>query len=114
MPRGSRRSNATDDIILPNQTFRFIASRPLDNKYRISLGRKIIDLLRRLSSFQSLDIYMSNEGYILLRPMEHIPANEMWTWENPEIRESFMRALEDVHKGETTKVEDLDKFLESL
>ncbi len=114
MSKGSRRSNTTDDIILPNQTFRFIASKPLDDKYRVSLGRKIFDLLSRLSSFQSLDIYMSNEGYILLRPMEHIPANEMWTWETPEIRESFKKALEDVHKGRTTKVEDLDKFLESI
>jgi len=114
MPWDSRRSDATDDIILPNQTFKLIASRPLDNKYRVSLGRKIFDLLSRMSSFQSFDIYMSNEGYILLRPMEHIPANEMWTWENPEIRESFKRAIEDVRKGRTTKVEDLDKFLESL
>lgn len=94
--------------------FKFVASRSIDNKYRLNLGQKIIKLLNEWYPFKSFDIYISSNGYILLQPMNVIPANEQWIWINPQVKASFERALEDAREERTIRVEDLDNFLETL
>lgn len=98
---------------LSGQQFELVDSRPFDKKYRINLGKKVFALLDELGDIESFNVYISNEGNILLTPMAHIPANEMWIWQNPEIRESFQRAFDDIHEGRIKRVDDLDTILSS-
>lgn len=106
-------ADAPDRIELSGQQFEFIESRPFDNKHRINLGKKVFELLKGLGSIESFKVYASKEGFLLLTPMAHIPANEMWIWRDPEIRESFRKALEDAREGRVTRIDDLDSFLGS-
>ena len=94
---------ATTDDIEPNQ-----------GKLVEVKGKKIALFLEGISSPRSMDIYLSAEGYILLRPMAHIPANEAWIWQDEDIRNSFTRALAEARTGKTTSVDNLADFLEDL
>jgi hypothetical protein len=105
------RIGAPDNLELVGKVFRFIDSRPYDDKNRVSLGKRVFDLLKELGSFDSFRVYLSEEGYLLLTPMAHIPANEMWIWQDEDIRESFRKALEDAREGRVKKIDDLDSFL---
>ena len=42
-----------------------------------------------------------------------IPSRELWIHENPKILKSIRQGIEDVEKGRTARVKDLDKFLKS-
>ena len=95
-------------------TFKFMESRPFDSKYRISLGKRLVQTLKGLGSFSSFNIYLDPSGRVLLVPMSHVPLNEMWTWENRKVRKSFEQADKDMAQGAVTEVEDLDQFLDSL
>ena len=105
--------NRSDALELSGQQFEFVDSRPFDKKYRVNLGKKVFALLDGLGDFESFKVYMSNEGYILLAPMAHIPVNEMWIWQDPEIRESFQRAFNDIREGRIKRGDDLDTILSS-
>ncbi|MFC1483728.1 hypothetical protein ACFL5M_06130 [Candidatus Neomarinimicrobiota bacterium] len=95
-------------------TFRFIDSRALDSKSRITLGGSLTKALEKLGPVESFDMFIDEKGHVLLVPMQHIPASEMWTWTNGEIRASFDRANEDIVEGRVTEVTDLDAFLDEL
>ena len=104
----------SQDIQVSGQVFKYIDSKTLDDKYRVSLGKKIARFLEGISSPRSMDIFLSAEGYILLRPMAHIPANEAWIWQDEDIRNSIARAMAEARTGKTTSVDNLDDFLEDL
>jgi len=106
-------TDAPDNIEFSGQRFEFIESRPFDKKHRVNLGKKVFELLGELGSFESFKVYISNDGFLLLAPMAHIPVNEMWIWKDQEIRESFRKALEDAREGRVKKVDDLESFLNS-
>ena len=107
------RTDASNSIEFVGQRFEFIESRPFDKKHRVSLGKRVFELLGKLGSFESFKVYISEEGFLLLTPMAHIPVNEMWIWKDQEIRESFTKALEDAREGRVKRVDDLDSFLSS-
>ena len=113
MPRVSEISHDQGTIRVCDE-FDFIASRSFDDKHRVNLGNDVFRLLSKLFTFRSFDIYISRDGYLLLQPMDRTPANEQWIWKNPRIRASFKQALDDAHQGRTTRVGDLNEFLESL
>ncbi len=113
MSAAQPRTDASNDIELSGQRFEFIDSRPFDKKHRINLGKRVFELLGELGSFESFKVYISNDGFLLLAPMAHIPVNEMWIWKDQEIRESFAKALEDAREGRVKKVDDLDSYLSS-
>lgn len=46
--------------------------------------------------------------------LSSIRVNEIWISNNPEIKASFERALEDARQGHTTRVTDLNYFLNSI
>ena len=95
-------------------TFRFIDSRTLDSKSRITLGGSLAKALEQLGPVESFDLFVDDRGHVLLVPMQHIPAGEMWTWTNSGVRESFDRAREDVESGRVDEVTDLESFLDEL
>ena len=114
MPRRGRQTTASQDIEVTGQVFKYVDSKAVDDKYRVSLGSKIAKFLRKIASPRSMDIFLSSEGYILLRPMARIPASEAWIWQDDEVRASFTRALDEARSGKTTPIDDLDDFLENL
>ena len=100
--------------MVSEQVFKYIDSKTLDDKYRVSLGKKIARFLKSMASPKSMDIYLGPDGDILLRPMARIPASEAWIWQDAEVRASFARALGEARSGKTTPIDDLDDFLEKL
>ncbi|MCK4445628.1 MAG: hypothetical protein KAW56_00945 [Candidatus Marinimicrobia bacterium] len=46
--------------------------------------------------------------------LSSIRVNEIWISNNPEVKASFERALEDARQGHTTRVTDLNHFLNSI
>lgn len=113
MPRIPESTRSSDMISL-NDQYEFVASRSLDDKYRVNLGKKIIELLNDHFPFNSFNIYIGSDGNIILQPMNLVPASEQWIWRDPKIKASFARAIKDAREGKTTRVKDIDSFLESL
>ncbi len=103
-----------NNLHVEDGSFIYVDSKTLDDKNRLSLGKKVQALMVGMAIGNSMDIYLNSEGYILLRPMIKIPANEAWIWQNEEVRQSFARALEDISAGRTTRVDDLDELLDKL
>ena len=112
-PETTSKARSTQDLLI-SSTFKFMTSRPIDAKNRVSLGQPLLALLKQIGSIDSFNVYIDQEGYVLLVPMHTIPAAEMWTWTNKKVRESFDRATEDARRGRVTEVDDLDQFIESL
>ena len=106
--RGSEQLNVSD------QEFRYIDSKTIDDKNRVSLGKKVQQYIQDIAAGKTLDVFINSEGYILLRPMVQIPANEAWIWQNAEVRKSFARAFDDLQAGRTTVVDDIDGFIDRL
>ena len=97
-----------------SSTFKYIESRSIDSKARINIGQSLKELLEKLGPIDSMNIFLDDRGNLLLVPMQHIPANEMWIWNDPKIQDSFKSASDDVMEGRITEVENLDDFLDSL
>lgn len=55
---------------------------------------------------------MNERGQILLDPVVSIPASEDWLWENPALRASMERALEQAEAGEFEDLGSFAKFLD--
>ncbi len=108
------RSDTDNNLHIEDSTFKYVDSKTVDDKNRVSLGKKIHTLMAEMDMGNSMDIFLNSEGYILLRPMVHVPANEAWIWQNEEVRQSMARALEDAGAGRTTRVDDLDDFIDKL
>ena len=106
--RGSEQLNVSD------QKFRYIDSKTIDDKHRVSLGKKIHKYIQDMAAGQSVDVYINSEGYILLRPMVQIPANAAGMWQNTEVKASFARAFDDLQASRTTVVDDIDEFVDQL
>ncbi len=109
-----KKTEGPRDLMVSEQVFKYIDSKTLDDKYRVSLGKKIARFLKSMASPKSMDIYLGPDGDILLRPMARIPASEAWIWQDAEVRASFARALGEARSGKTTPIDDLDDFLEKL
>ncbi len=88
--------------------------RSIDTKHRLSIGDKIHKEINKKFNVDTYEVLVGEEGDILLRPMAHIPARELWTFQNPKVYESLKRGLQQAHEGKVTKVKDVEKFLEDL
>ena len=97
-----------------SSTFKYIDSRTIDAKARVSLGQELTRRLQAAGPVESFNVFMDDNGNVLLVPMQHIPVSEMWTWTGKDIRESFDHAKMDVAEGRTVEAADLDKFLDDL
>jgi len=70
-----------------------------DSRGRLALGSVARDADYR--------VLVNERGQILLDPVVAIPASEAWLWENPALRASMERALNEAAGGE---FEDLGSF----
>jgi hypothetical protein len=75
-----------------------------DGRGRLTLGSAVRD-----SDYRVL---VNERGQILLDPVVSIPASEGWLWDNPALRASMERALEQAEAGEFEDLGSFAKFLD--
>ncbi len=56
-------------------------------------------------------VFVDEKNRIILEPLDNIPDNEKWIYENPEIFEDLKQGMEQSQKGE---VKSLGSFAEYL
>jgi hypothetical protein len=93
---------------------KFIATeeiKTLDSKNRINLGEKILRLVSGEEKADVYQVFIGQEGDILLRPTVAIPSKEAWIYRNPDVLKKIRRGLAEAKQGKVEKVKDLDAFL---
>ncbi|MFH1776760.1 MAG: hypothetical protein ABH952_04275 [Candidatus Omnitrophota bacterium] len=86
----------------------------VDSKNRMNLGEKVIRIVNKITNADAFEVFVGNEGDILLRPAVNIPSREAWVYRNPKVLAQVRNGLAEAKEGKTEKVDDLDKFLENL
>ncbi len=104
-----------EEELLLREKFKLVGIGSLDSKKRITLKEKVIkEPPLGNMEIDAFEILIGSEGDILLRPLANIPSKELWVHQNPEIRESVQRGIQDVKEGRVVKVKNLDKFFKEL
>ena len=86
----------------------------LDSKNRISLGDRVKKVLLRKMKVDAFQIFIGEEGDVLLRPLVNVPAKEAWLFKNPEALKVVKEGIKEAKTGKIKKVLDLDEFIENL
>ena len=107
------KTTSTETITI-REDFMPVETKTLDSKNRVSLGEKIKKKFLQRMKVDSFQIYIGNEGDILLRPTVRIPSRELWLHQNPDALLKLRKGLDDLKQGRVKKISDLDRFLESL
>ena len=89
-------------------------TKPLDSKYRITLGGRLTRLLGKRMNAEAYQIYVGRNGDILLRPSVSIPSNEAWVYQNSGVIGKGRKGLQEAREDKTERVDDLESFLEKL
>ena len=97
-----------------DEKFKSAGTRTIDSKNRITIGEKITKLISAQTEADKFQIFFSEEGDILLRPMVSIPIKEAWIYQNPQALKSIRQGLDEVKREKTEKAENLEEFLEDL
>lgn len=108
------RNKVRKDTIDIHEEFMPYHTKPLDSKYRITLGNRLTKLIGRRMNVEAYQIFVGRNGDILLRPTVSIPSSEAWVYRNPEVSAKLRKGLEEAREGKTERVDDLDFFLEKL
>ena len=104
----SRTKKETIDI---HEEFIPYQAKPLDSKYRITLGNRLTKLLGKRMNAQAYQIFVGRNGDISLRPSVSIPSNEAWVYQNPQVIGKLRKGLQEAREGKTERVADLESFL---
>jgi len=83
--------------------FREIATKTIDGRERIVLGKYLTGHYKRVR------IYQNRSGEILLRPIVEIPASEVWLYQNKEALSSVRKGLKQAKEKKISKL-DLKKL----
>jgi len=94
--------------------FHSVDRRSIDSKNRITLSERVIKHIRKRTRFDSYQVFINQNGYILLRPVVEIPSSEAWVYQNPQVIGRIRKGVQDIQKGKTERVDDLDSFLDEL
>ena len=108
------RSKTKKETVDIHEEFIPYQTKPLDSKYRITLGNKLTMLIGKRMNAEAYQIFVGRNGDILLRPSVSIPSNEAWVYQNPEVIGKLRKGLQEAREGKTERVEDLESFLEKL
>ncbi len=88
--------------------------KPLDSKNRINLGDKVKKVILRRMKVDAFQIFVGEDGDVLLRPVVNVPAREAWLLKSPGALKAVKAGLKEAKAGKIEKVLDLDKFIENL
>lgn len=103
MPQAKRSPSSTPSARPSGFRVQKVGVRP-DERGRITLGDAVKD-----SDYRVL---VNEAGQILLDPVVTltVPASEAWIWENPGVRASMSRAMQQAAKGEFESLGSFAKF----
>ena len=102
------------EVVEIKEKFMSVDTRPLDSKYRITLGGRLQRLMMCKMKIDSYQVFVGKEGDILLRPAVSVPSNEAWIYRNPEVIGKIRRGLKEASEGKIEKADDLEGFLNDL
>ncbi len=85
-----------------------------DAKYRISIGGRIAKFNGKNVKVDAYQVFVNDDGDILLRPTVNIPAREAWIYEDSSVLDTVRKGLREAKEGKVTKVENIEKFIEKL
>ena len=88
------------DLIKVNDNFKEIATKSIDDRKRLTLGKEI-------GNFRRVRIYKNDRGEILLKPLVEVPASELWLYENKKALDSVKKGLNNAAEGNISEL-DLD------
>ena len=91
-----------------NQKFIPFDIRFIDSKNRITIGEKIIKKISGQNKVSQFQIFIGQDGDILLRPLTAIPSREAWIYEKPELIGQIRKGLQEVKDGKVEKIENLE------
>ncbi|MBU0684080.1 MAG: hypothetical protein KJ864_07335 [Candidatus Omnitrophica bacterium] len=96
-------------------SFHLVGKSTLDSKKRVTLGNKIM-VKKPLAKMKidSFNVFIDEEGNILLVALANIPSRELWVHQNPEVMENIQKGLKEAKEEKVTKVKDLDGFFDEL
>lgn len=86
------------------EKFKSVGSSSLDSKKRITLGNKIMkEIPLKHMEVDKFEIFVGEEGNILLKPMAHIHSRELWIYQNPKVLSRIQKGLRDAQEGKLKK-----------
>lgn len=98
-----------------SENFKQVGIVKLDSKNRITLGALIKKFSILINNpIDDFETYIGDNGDILLKPRTAIPTMELWVHQNPDILNDINRGIKDINDGKTTKVKDIENFLDNL
>ncbi len=104
----------TEVIESLKEKFAAVGFKTVDSKNRISLGIRVSRSRGKDMAAESYQIYLGDEGDVLLRPMVSVPSREAWIYRNPKAMKRIRQGLAEAGEGKTEKVKHLKRFLEKL
>lgn len=112
---GGNMNKRKEEHLINGEKFKPAGCTALDSKKRITIGKKILqeEPLKSMD-IDGFEVFIGEEGDILLKPMANIPSRELWIYQNPDVLKSIQRGMKDIKEGRVTRVKDIDKFLGEL
>lgn len=87
----------------------------LDDRNRINIGTDIVKKIKNLfKKVDSFEVFLGEDGDILLRPSANIPSKELWLYQNPKALDMVRKGLKEAKEGDVIQVDDVDEYLEDL
>ena len=99
---------------LTNEKFIPIGAKSVDSKNRINLGGRIVKSIAKKMGAESYQIFIGEEGDILLRPMVSVPSQEAWIYHDHKALGQIRKGLAEAKEGKIEKAGDLGSFLKKL
>ena len=89
-----------------NETFRLIQDAAhADDEGNIHIGQS--------AKAKRYRVLINDAGQILLDPIENLPEQEQWLWQNPTALASVQRGIEQVRAGEVRSLGSFAQFADS-
>lgn len=91
-----------------HQGFVPVDIKSMDTKNRITIGERIIKKISRQNRVSQFQVFIGQDGDILLRPLTAIPSREAWIYEKPEFIGQIRQGLQEAKEGKAEKIENLE------
>ena len=102
--------NKKEIIEKNNQKFIPFDIRLIDSKNRITIGQKILKKVSGQNKVNQFQVFIGQDGDILLRPLTAIPSREAWIYEKPEVIKQIRQGLQEAKDGNVEKIENLKEL----
>ena len=102
------------EFLFNGEHFKPSGIKALDAKHRIALGARLVNDIFSRIKIDAFQIFVSDAGDILFKPVVSVPSNEAWIYSNPKIITQIRKGLTEAGKGESEKIKDIEGFVDKL